>query len=367
MIRVLALVPYPLGVAPGQRYRVEQWSEYLGEHGIGVDFLPFGRPRLASILYERGRHLSKALEMTRGLAARVAEAWSAASYDVVLVQREACLVGPAWAERLAHLRRPALVYDFDDAVYLPYRSPTHAYLSYLKFPWKTKALCRLASAVIVGNPHLAEFARRYNASVHVVPSTVSLRSYRLRPPVCGRERPVIGWTGSHSSVQYLRRAFPALQELRRRRDFRLLIVGVDGVEVPGVEVECRPWRAASEVEDLWDMDVGIMPLPAEPWAQGKCGMKALQYMGVGIPPVVSPVGANREIVQHGVNGLHATTTTEWVESLDSLLADPELRTRLGARARATVEASYSAEAQVPKVAAIIRSVASSPATVGNPG
>jgi glycosyltransferase involved in cell wall biosynthesis len=359
-IRVLALVPYPLGTAPGQRYRVEQWSEYLGDHGIGIDFRPFGRPRLASMLYEHGRYLSKALEMARGLVARVAEAWSAADYDVVLVQREACLIGPAWAERLAHKRRPALVYDFDDAVYLPYRSPTHAYLSYLKFPWKTKALCRMASAVIVGNPHLAAFARRYNAAVHVVPSTVSLRSYRPGPRPSDHKPLVIGWTGSHSSAQYLRGVVPALQELRRRRDFRLLVIGVDSVEVPGVDVECRPWRAVSEAEDLWDMDVGIMPLPLEPWAQGKCGMKALQYMGVGVPPVVSPVGVNREIVQHGINGLHATTTSEWVESLERLLADSALRSKLGDRARETVESSYSAETQVPRVAAILRGVASSP-------
>jgi len=366
MIRVLGLVPYPLGGAPGQRYRVEQWSEYLGEHGISIDFVPFGRPRLARMLYERGRYLAKALEMTRGLAARVAEAWSASRYDAVLVQREACLVGPAWAERLAHRRCPALVYDFDDAVYLPYRSPTHAYLSYLKFPWKTRALCRLASAVIVGNAHLAAFARRYNDAVHVVPSTVSLRAYRPRPPLPGRAPAVIGWTGSHSSAQYLRLVFPALQELRHRREFRLLVIGVDGVEVPGVEVESRPWRAASEAEDLWNMDVGIMPLPDEPWAQGKCGMKALQYMGVGIPAVVSPIGVNREIVQHGVNGLQATTTAEWVESLEHLLADPALRSKLGSAARATVETRYSAEAQVPRVAAIIRSVVSSLPASENP-
>jgi glycosyltransferase involved in cell wall biosynthesis len=356
MIRVLGLVPYPLGVAPGQRYRVEQWSEYLREHGIFVDFVPFGRPRLAEMLYERGRYLAKAWEMTRGLVARVAEAWSASQYDAVLVQREACLAGPAWAEWLAHHRRPAMVYDFDDAVYLPYRSPTHAYLSYLKFPWKTSGLCRLASTVIVGNANLAAYARRYNDRVYVVPSTVSLRTYRRRPPVPARVPAVIGWTGSHSSAQYLRLVFPALQELRRRREFRLLVIGVDGVEVPGVEVESRPWRPATEAEDLWDMDVGIMPLPDEPWARGKCGMKALQYMGVGIPAVVTPIGANREIVRDGVNGLWATTTEEWVEALEHLLADPVLRSMLGAKARATVETRYSAEAQAPRVAAIIRSV-----------
>ena len=101
-----------------------------------------------------------------------------------------------------------------------------------------------------------------------------------------------------------------------------------------------------------------MPLPDEPWARGKCGMKAIQYMGIGIPAVVSPVGANREIVQDGVTGFHASTAAEWVEKLDLLLNDSALRQRQGAAARESVRSLYSAEAQAPRVAEILRQVAS---------
>ena len=357
-MKVLAWVPYPLGVAPSQRYRIEQWSPYLRELGIEVTFQPFASPSLARMLYERGRWASKAAQMTSGLVRRLGEALQATRYDAVFIQREAALLGPAWSERLLRARQPALVYDFDDAIYLPYVSPTNRYLSYLKFPWKTRALCRMAAAVVAGNDHLAAYASRYNDRVFVVPSTVALREYQERPvPPAGR-LPVVGWTGSHSSAAYLSVVRDALQELRRRRPFRLLIIGVEHYDIPGVEVECRPWSAASEVRDLWDMDVGIMPLPDEPWARGKCGMKAIQYMGVGIPAVVSPVGANREIVQDGRTGFHAATTAEWVEKLDLLLTDAELRGRLGREARESVRASYSAEAQAPRVAEILRQVAS---------
>ena len=168
----------------------------------------------------------------------------------------------------------------------------------------------------------------------------------------------MGWTGSHRSLPWVSLVSSSLQALRRRRPFRLLVVGVEHFEIPGVEVECRPWSAASEVRDLWDMDLGIMPLPDEPWARGKCGMKAIQYMGIGIPAVVSPVGANREIVQDGVTGFHAATGAEWVEKLDLLLTDAPLRQRLGAAARDKVRSLYSAEAQAPRVAEILRQVAS---------
>ena len=355
-MRVLAWVPYPLGRAPGQRYRIEQWSPYLQERGIEVVFEPFADERLAKSLYERGRWTAKAAGMAAGLWRRFGEAWRAGEYDAVLLQREAALVGPAWSERLLHARQGAIVYDFDDAVYLPYVSPTNRYLSYLKFPWKTRALCRMAAAVMAGNDHLAEYARRYNDRVSVVPSTVSLREYRPRPEPAAGRTPVVGWTGSHSSLPYLSLVREPLQELRRRRPFRLLVVGVERFEVPGLEVECRPWSAQSEVRDLWDMDLGIMPLPDEPWARGKCGMKAIQYMGVGIPAVVSPIGANREIVEDGETGFHAATGAEWVEKLDLLLRDPGLRRRLGAAARERVARRYSAEAQAPRVAEILESV-----------
>ena len=214
-----------------------------------------------------------------------------------------------------------------------------------------------AASGAAGNASLAEYASRYNGRVSVVPSTVSMREYRPRPDPRADGVPVVGWTGSHSSLQYLAPVREVLRALRARRPFRLLVIGVGAFAVPGVDVECRPWSAATEVRDLWDMDVGIMPLPDAPWARGKCGMKAIQYMGVGIPAVVSPVGANREIVVDGVTGLHASTDGEWVDALDRLLGDRALRRRLGAAGRDLVRERYSAEAQAPRVAEVLRSVA----------
>jgi len=353
-MRVLALVPYPLEQAPGQRYRVEQWAPYLAEHGVEVDFAPFASQRLAGLLYRPGLVAAKALLMLQATFRRVGSAWSAGRYDAVLVHREAALIGPAWGERLASARQPRLVYDFDDAVWVPYVSPTNRYLSYLKFPGKTRSICRLASLVLAGNQNLADWAKRYSRDVHIVPSTVSLRQYRVKPSGSGTATPVIGWTGSHSSMQYLLGLHGALVRLRQHLAFRLVLVGVSGVSMHGLDVECRPWRAASEAEDLWDFDVGIMPLPDDAWTRGKCGMKAIQYMAVGVPAVVSPVGANASIVRHGVDGYHATSDDAWMEALGQLLLDQDKRRRLGMAARASVESYYSAEAQAPRVAALIK-------------
>lgn len=356
-IRVLALVPYPLGRAPGQRYRIEQWAPYLREAGIEVHFECFASPLLADALYEPGRYATKAWWMGRAWIAGIERAWRATQFDSVFLYREAALVGPAILERLARWRNPRLVYDFDDAIWLRYVSPSNRYLSYLKAPAKTRTLCRLAAAVSVGNEHLAEYARRYNDHVTIVPSTLSLREYHPPPPRTTTDVPVIGWTGSHSSVQYLKIVEGALQVLARRRRFRFRVIGVEDVRIPDVDVECRPWRPETEVEDLWPLDIGIMPLTEDPWTVGKCAMKAIQYLGVGIPAVVSPVGANRDVVEDGVTGFLARTQDDWVQALERCLDDRELRRRMAVSGRAVVAARYSAETQAPRLAAVIRGIA----------
>ena len=268
-IRVLAVVPYPLGLAPGQRYRIEQWAPYLLEHGIELHFKPFAGEVLAETLYQPGRYLGKTALMIQAWLGTIEHAWRASAFDSVFLYREASLVGPALLERLITRRNPRVIYDFDDAIWLRYASPRNRYFSYLKATGKTRALCRLAAAVVVGNEHLAQFARRYNSSVTIIPSTVSLRQYRPAPHGRKPSERVIGWTGSHSSIQYLRMVEGALQRLARRRRFRLRVVGVEGYSISGVDVECRPWAASTEVEDLWPFAVGIMPLTEDPWTLGQ--------------------------------------------------------------------------------------------------
>jgi glycosyltransferase involved in cell wall biosynthesis len=125
------------------------------------------------------------------------------------------------------------------------------------------------------------------------------------------------------------------------------------LEIPGIEISCRPWRPETEVDDLIGIDVGLMPLPDDEWSRGKCGMKALQYMALKIPPVVSPIGANATIVAHGSTGFHACNEDEWVDRLTSLLGDAALRNRMGVAARCSVEADYSSKVHAPRLARLL--------------
>jgi glycosyltransferase involved in cell wall biosynthesis/SAM-dependent methyltransferase/uncharacterized protein YbaR (Trm112 family) len=354
-IRVLALVPSLYDTSPGQRYRIEQWAPILEARGVEINYEPFEDEELHSQLYKPGLLPKKLTGVTRGFIRRLSDVRRAHEFDIVYVFREAALLGPAVFERLVHQTRVPIVFDFDDAIFVSYRSPSNGYLSYLKFAGKTKSICRMAAHVMVGNPYLAEYARQVNKNVTVIPTTIDTTKYqpfaRLESDV-----PVIGWTGSHSTVQHLDTLRPALQKLAKLQPFRLRVIGTPSYKIEGVDVEAIDWKSSTEVEDLSYVDIGVMPLPNDSWSKGKCGAKALQFMGLGIPTICSPVGVNTDIIQDNRNGLLADSEDEWVEKMRMLLRSREMRERLGKAGRQTVEERYSAKTQAPRVYEVFRSV-----------
>ena len=354
-MRLLAIVPSVYDTSPGQRFRLEQWEPHLRQLGVEITYEAFEDPQLSATLHKPGHVTAKMRLIANAIRRRAALLRNLRDYDAVYVFREAALLGPPIFERLAHRSGVPTIFDFDDAVFVAYVSPSNGYLSYLKFPAKTKTICRLATHVIAGNPYLADYARQTNQNVSIVPTTIDTEKYSVLP----RERnpvPVIGWSGSFSTVQHLDSLASALRRLAKTENFRLVVIGTPVYKLDGVDVEALPWRSATEVSDLRQIDIGIMPLPDESWSRGKCGLKALQYMALGIPTVCSPVGVNSEIIQDGANGFLAGTDDEWVAKLTQLLHDEKLRARLGAAGRETVETKYSAAVQAPRVYEILRSV-----------
>lgn len=353
-MRVLALVPSIPDISPGQRYRIEQWQGGLKQLGVDITFAAFEDKNLRDVLYTRGQWLKKGIGITEAFIRRSSTMGQLKSYDLVYVFRESALFGPSIFERIVHHSGKPLVFDFDDAIFVRYRSPANGWLSLLKAPGKTRTICRLASHVMVGNDYLGEYARAFNKNVTVVPTTIDTDAYRVGP-VRDNAIPVIGWTGSFSTVQHLELLRGVLRELAKLERFRLMVIGPSSYGLEGVDVEVIRWRSQSEARDLAEADIGIMPLPDDPWSRGKCGCKALQYMGLGIPAVCSPVGINTDLIKDGENGFLADGADEWMMKLTLLLRSPQLRRRLGLAGRETVEKRFSAKSQVPRVHEIFRS------------
>lgn len=355
-MKVLAVVPAIYDTSPGQRYRIEQWEPTLREYGVDITYEPFENENLNKIIYQSGQLAGKLKESVKGLKRRYDVVRSVRQYDVVYLYREAALLGPPVFERMIKRAGVPIVFDFDDAIFIRYKSPTNGYLSYLKFPGKIKDICRMSSHVITGNEYLADYARQANKNVTVIPTAIDTNKYHFREKPDTDDKIVIGWTGSHSTVKYLDTLRTVWQRLAKEENFRLRVIGAPHYEIDGVDVEVIKWQSATETEDLQPLDIGVMPLTDDIWTRGKCGMKALQYMALGIPAVCSPVGVNSDIIQDGQNGLLAASTDEWVKKLKSLIRSADFRKKLGAAGRKTIEQTYSAKIQAPRVYQIFASL-----------
>ncbi len=341
--RLLVLAPYPLQRAPNQRFRFEQYVPIFEELGWQVDLRPLMDTNVYGWFWGPSRVPQKTAFLASGLVRRLADVVRARRYDTVLIVRECFPAGPAFLERL--LRRVArrIVFDFDDAIWLPSESETNRLFAWLKRPEKTARILAISDLAIAGNAYLADYARRYARALTIIPTTIDTDVYRPQPRASSDEV-VVGWSGSPTTSGYLDGIVSPLVRLQRERSVRLLTVGAPRWRPARLDVEAHPWSLENELPFLRRMDVGLMPLTDDAWSRGKCGLKALQYMALETATVVSPVGVNAEIVEHGRNGLHACTEEEWYSTIRTCVDDPSLRRKLGERARHTVEERYSVRA-----------------------
>lgn len=212
-ISVCALVPYPLNTSPSQRFRIEQWRPYLAQHGIEVDLIPFVDAQLMRVLHQPGHLATKSWGMVAAFGRRAVHVATSRRYDAVLIHRAACIAGPAVLERLiARMGRP-IIYDFDDAIFSLDTTEANRQFGWLKFPGKTASICRLSNHVVVGNSFLAEYARRFNTQVTIIPSSVDIEHWHPKDRAATNGRIVVGWTGSSTSQTHLETFAPVLREL----------------------------------------------------------------------------------------------------------------------------------------------------------
>lgn len=319
----------------------------LAAHGDRVTLLPFLPTAAFQRLYDPRQWLRTTLSLVAGVARRIAQLPMICTADAVFVQREAMLLGPPVVEWLtARVARRPMVLDLDDATYLDQAPSIYGRLSRaLKAHGKTDRLIDWSSMVICGNESIAAHVRGRGRPAVVMPTIVDTSVFVPRSRVPGPdELPVIGWVGSHSTTDYFKAIVPMLESLAQEFRFRVRIVGArEPVVIEGVEVECLPWRRDREVFDFQSLDIGVYPLPRDVWAEAKSGLKAIEYLSVGVPFVASPVGVVARIGIPGQTHFLAESPDEWREALARLLEERELRLGMGKAGRAHAVEHYSLE------------------------
>lgn len=354
-VRVLALLPFSEEAA-SVRFRVSLFVPALATAGFDLDLQPLFDTALFRLLYREGHMLEKAGALVSRTLHRVQSLRR--DYDMALIHREAYPIGPPVIERWLAARVP-VIYDFDDAVYLPNTSDANRMIGFLKRPDKVKEILRLSTQVMAGNAHLGDYARRHSsAPVNVIPTCVDTDAWVPSPQANTNAIPVIGWIGTPTTTSYLMGLRDVFTTLAADHAFTLRVSGASGpVSFPGVQVDNQPWQREREIEMFSTCDIGVYPLPENEWTLGKCGFKAIQFMACGVPVVASPVGVNAAIIDAGRSGLLARDKTEWLAHLSALLRDTAMRRRIGAAGRERIDSAYSLRANAPAVVSVFESAA----------
>ena len=344
--KVAFFVPTEVGISPGQRFRFEQYLDILEvSYNITPVIYPFWSKRHFSQLYS-GNIIVKIIGVVFGFFKRVFHLIKTIPKSkIVFIYREVTPIGPPIFEWvLAKIFFKKIIYDFDDAIWMPLTSKSNSIAKYFKFHHKVGMICNWSYKVSVGNHFLAKYAEKYNANIIINPTTIdTINLHNQVKKHKDNSVITIGWTGTHSNFIYLKVVIPSIIKLQTEYNIKFIIIANQNPQLKGVLYEYKKWNKDSEIDDLLEFDVGIMPLDEKlsELSKGKCGFKALQYMALGIPPVISPVGINKELIEEGVNGYLASTKEEWFDKMLILVEEVNMRKKIGSMGRKFIDDNYS--------------------------
>lgn len=344
--KILFLLPYPLHKAPSQRFRVEAYFNLLTENNIEYHTQEFLDEAAWKVLYKQGSVFKKIIAVCKGYLKRLKIIFSGlSSYTHIFIHREATPLGPPVFEWcIAKILKKKIIYDFDDAIWIPNTSKENRLASWVKAFWKVKHICRWAWKVAGGNEYLCAYAGNYNQNVVLLPTSVDVVNRYNKTKDHKNGQVVIGWTGSHSTMHYLDEIVPLLKKVSAEQGVRTTIISNRKPDFDFPNLEFKNWSERTEIEDLLQFDIGIMPLKKDAWSEGKCGFKLIQYLALGIPAITSPVGVNKKIVEQNKTGFLCETEEEWSAALKDLINNEGLREEMGRQGRKKIIDQFSLQA-----------------------
>mgnify|MGYP006097685797 CR=1 FL=1 len=359
--KILVLCPYPEGVAAGQRLKYEQYIENWQENGFEVEVSNFSDIDLWSILHQEGHYARKFLGTIRGYLKRIKILFKIKDYDLVYVFMWVSPIGTLFERAVRGLSK-SLIFDFDDFVHIDLSFNETSFTSWIIAKLKggsrkTKYLIKNSDHVIISSPFHLDYCRNlnYKHASDYIPCSLNTDYFVPRHSSKKQRKVVIGWTGTFSSKPYLDSLKEVFMSLSEMHDFKLKIIGNFDYKLPGIDLEVIQWSKDHEIDDLQSIDIGIYPIFFDEWGLGKGGLKAMQYMAIGLPVVASDYGTSSIILENQKDGLLVKTNEDWLNALNFLIKNPDKRSELGQYGRKKVVEKYSTNVVKSKYLAILES------------
>jgi len=352
-MEILLLSRYE-NLGASSRYRSYQYLPYLYKQGINITVAPLFDDNYIKDLYTgKNKNLFKIL---KAYAKRIVNLHYANNFDLIWLEKETLPLLPAWIEFNLGLKRTSYIVDYDDAIFHQYDKNKFELIKWI-LGHKIDLIMKRANTVLVGNEYLLGRAKKAGARrIELLPTVIDLRKY---PGTFFSDNDIftIGWIGSPITSHYLKLVIPALEEICKNNTARLVLIGAKREDLPtNIPVKYVSWSEETETKEIQKFDVGIMPLPDNALERGKCGLKLIQYMACGKPIIGSPVGINKKIIKHGINGYQARNIDEWIWAINKLENDPKLRQKMGKAGRKIVEKEYCLQVTAPCLVEILYSV-----------
>ena len=340
---IFVICPFPQAVAAGQRLKYEQYFDHWLENGYEITVSSFMDMKMWNVVYTQGNYSGKILGTLRGYLRRLSDVFTIGKFDIVYVFMWVTPLGTSFFERLFRFLSKRLIYDVEDNIMMEKGNQLNPFIKILKSPEKTRYLLKNADHVITSSPFLNDDCLKINRkkACTYISSSIDTDTFVPANPYSNNQQVTIGWTGTFSSKNYLDLLRNVFLELKKRCDFKLRVIGNFQYELPGIDLEVIKWTKEKEVEDLQEIDIGVYPLIQSKWVLGKSGLKAIQYMAFGLPVVATNIGTTPRLINHLENGWLVKTDDEWIEALETLINDPNLRKQLGEAARKSVLENYS--------------------------
>lgn len=343
MKKILIICPYPRNVAAGQRLKYEQYVDEWESNNFEVEIAPFMDLKMWHIVHKKGHIPDKIIGTLRGILRRIKKIFVLNKYDVVYIFMYVNPVSGSFFEKIYRRLSKKIIFDLEDNRFVGADNQTKGIAQKLRGTKKTEFLVKTADHVISSSPALNDVCLQLNEKKQSTYISSSIDTDRFVPnnKYSNDKKVTIGWTGTFSTRPYLDLLRPAFIELKKQRDFKLVVIGNFEYDFPEMDLEVIQWSAEKEVEDLQKIDIGVYPLPIDDWVMGKSGLKAIQYMSFGLPCVATDISTVQQFIVDGENGFLVKTDEQWIQTLIELLDSPSLRKTVGENARRTVLEKFS--------------------------
>ena len=344
---ILFLCPFPKDEAAVQRLKFEPHYKQLIKNGYNLEAQSFINLELWNIVYKKGNFFKKTILTLICFFKRIIYLKSnLKNYDIIYISLWLFPFGPRSLDKFFLKRCKHVIYDIEDNLLQPQPKGANPISKWLKSKLRIYDLILIANKIIASSPQLAkkcnEIAKK-NISTYIPPTLEESRFIPISKKSNPNKPITIGWTGTFSSKPYLDLIAPFLKQLSLKREFIFRLIGNFDYHCEGVNIEVITWNAQEEIEQLNKLDIGLYPLPMNNWIEGKSGLKAMQYMALGIPPVSTAIGNVLSFVKDHHDG-RLVYNNEWVDVLSDLIDNPTKRKEIGENARKTFLERFSTSA-----------------------